>query len=631
MTISTLMTIVVFFTTMLSHLGEDVRRGGLDLLPIVPDSMMAAPVKSHPPPPLYPACASYDVSIWSASTNPTCSIVNGTRLQHSMVFLSVSSALGLPISFESIPASQSIPQPTSPTTSSWVPFSRLPCRLVQETSAPLFNPSEPPLLMLFALLLFSNLSGSILVIAWYRPHIRVYLRSLAFSVITSRRLAPILDPLMPYRRIALAAASGSYQRTIRILENRIKELIEQALIQEKEAKQALISKEEDFEKRITALTKELAKLKRQYVTASKTFSSLWHSLTDSTAPELFNTESDDLVINVCELESVYRSQANKISAMRIDLQQMRLRLERYTDAKDGKMDLVSVNLELEGQLERSRASVEREAAGRQSDNLAHLDTISSLRQQLEERDQLLKERDELLKERDGQITNLQNDLAARPTTIPGNGDNRDNSDPQSDGEQELSLQEPGYGPAMNESAEGLAQSPAPSTVNITLSASQPTTPVASSSSSTGTVSSKATEASVTATLDTQRPPSVKPGGKLISSWFQSSPSAPSVPLLLPLSLSPSYVGGGQPLQPSTVNFRGLRYVSSPSPQPRPPMPYSHMPPRSRLPPAQSFQHSRMPPRPFQQVPLQPNHPPSYWFPQPCVPRPQHPGPLPPPR
>ncbi|TFY72001.1 hypothetical protein EVG20_g983 [Dentipellis fragilis] len=543
MSIPTLMTIVVFFTTMLSHLGEDVLRGGGHLSPAVPDSIVFLPALFLPPTPPHPACSPSDFSIWSSHESPTCSVVNGTRLQQSTALLSVSSVLDLPVPHEFIPPSPSTAQPTSATISSPVPLSRPSYRLVQDGPTPPFNPSVPPLLMLFAILLSCSFYGSILVIAWYRPHICAYLRSLAFSLITSRHIAPILDPLLPYRRIALAAAFGSYQRTIRILENRIKELVEQALFQEKEAKRILLSREAELQKRITVLAKELAKLKRQYAATSKMFASLWCSLLDSTAPELFNPVSDDLMVNVCQLETVFRNQANKISAMRIDLQQARLRLERYTDARDGRMDLVTVNLELERQLERSRASVEREAAERlqaQSDNLAHVDTINSLRQQLEERD-------EHLKQRDVQITSLQDDLAARPTTIPSSSDNGDNgnSSPQPDGEQELSLQEQEYSPMANDFAEGLAQSSAQPTVNATPSASKSIAPVASSSSSTGTISGEATETAVTANLDTQRPPSSKPGGKLISSWFQSSPSAqPLAPLLLPLSLSLSPIARG---------------------------------------------------------------------------------------
>ncbi|TFY66041.1 hypothetical protein EVG20_g5048 [Dentipellis fragilis] len=465
MFLTSLTSIVVYFTTMLSLLREGIPWDG-GLLPAVFNGSSIAPVLMNwfgpspaliPPPRIQqPSCSLDDFSLYRLDL-PVCIIFNNTRIQNSTASTSVflfsdTTLFNTPILLQPT----SLPNTTA--TSSSAPTSGPSHRLSQDLSTPPSSPTAPfnPIPISILLLLTGSLC---LVISLLLPlHPRIFARSLANNLIDFTHSARIIIHTLPYQRVPFAVDSAALVRTVSNMEDTATQLAKQALERETEAKRAAELRAGGLEEIVKGLRRELAKFERKHKAASKTLSNLRLSLLaecDPAAAEVLrDSTSEDLKINVRETETVAMRLANILSANRMDMQRMRLMLKRHTDVKgspDNDPESVARIADLEHELDTVKASVERESAARskaQADNKTLLDTHVSLRRQIVDNAQFLKQRDaqiatlqQAIDDRDKQQQEWQRRFALekkkswRPSNPPGRiGIQRDDDNDNDDGD-----------------------------------------------------------------------------------------------------------------------------------------------------------------------------------------------------
>ncbi|TFY72278.1 hypothetical protein EVG20_g711, partial [Dentipellis fragilis] len=510
MLISSLYSFVMCLATMASF----VRDGGL--LPAVFNGSAIAPVFMgwFGPAPLlippnrikHPSCSLDDFSASFVPVLPTCTVFNGTQFQHATELLSAS-----PLSDTSLDTS--IPRPTTTlldiaASSSTAPPSGISPRLSQEQPPPSSVPAAPSpstILDIFLLIGFWTLVVTFLILSL---HPCTPVRSLASGFIAFISPAFIDIHKLPYRWVAFADEKAALLRLIGILDQKAKKFAKQLLAMEK-AKEAACFREAALEERVMVFVNILAELQRERKAASRTLLAIRNSLVNPTTPELSNSATDDLQTNLRKLETVVESQVQM-----------------------------------------------------QSDNKDLLNTVSTLRHQLDECQQLLEQRD-------SQIAALQKELSARPvpTTPADNADNGvsspqldvDKSRPQPDGEKKLSWREKRFGQKKGKgAAKGSTQNgqgsvdptaeaskAADSTANVNATSDKPSTgseAPGSSAAETMSVITTTAVVSVSSTPSTQPPLPRKPVENTVSG--DGSKAASSASSSVPPPLLPAREGGG---------------------------------------------------------------------------------------
>ncbi|KAA1476663.1 hypothetical protein DENSPDRAFT_523375 [Dentipellis sp. KUC8613] len=599
---------------------------GSGIAPVLMGWFGPAPLLIPPNRVKHPSCSLDDFSSFFTLYLPVCTVFNGTQFQHatdpSPAFTFLDTPLDTaiphatttllditaPSSLEPSPSAApslalSAPAPSSPAPSSGT----LP-HPSQEQPPPSSVPEEPPALTISDILLligFCTLVIALLILSLY-PCTPVW--SLASDLMTFISSALIDIHTLPYRWVACAEEKAALLRLIGTLDQKAKKFARQLLAMENE-RHAAFFRETALEDRVLILADDLAVLQRERKIASRTLQALRNSLLDSSTPESFDSATDDLQTNLRELETAVESQI-----------QVR------------------------------------------SDNKELLDTVTILRSQLEERQ-------ELLDQRDSQIAALLKELSARPVPAtpvesadngasspqPDDAKPRSQPDfekphsqpddekphslpevdqprpqpdvekprpqpdgaksrPQPDGEKKLSWREKRYGSKKGKgAAKGSPQngqgSAAPatedpkaadSTVSVNATSSKPSAPVSSAAETTITTTA-------TSTPSTQSPLPVMPvenvSGDASKATSSASSSAP--PLLLPAREGGSGCDAGEMWSTSAASQSSQQSSGNPRGHPQ----SCALPPRPQFRPPPS-QHSRPPPHPFPPPPHYPHsHPP----------------------
>ncbi|KAA1476682.1 hypothetical protein DENSPDRAFT_884503 [Dentipellis sp. KUC8613] len=598
-----------------------VRDGGLlpavlngsAIAPVLMGWFGPAPLLIPPNPTKHPSCSLDDSPESVVPPLPVCIILNGTLFQHATEGLSAftfsdtlldiaippptTTLFDITAPSSSVASSSAVltSAPSSSTLSSPAPSSGILPRLSQEQPPPSSVPEEPPAPNIFDILLLIGFCTLVIALLVLSLHPCTPIRSLASDFTTFISSALIDIHTLPYRWVACAEEKAALLRLIGTLDQKAKKFARQLLAMEDE-RHAAFFRETALEDSLLVLADDLAVLQHERKVVARTLRALRNSLLESSTPEPFDSATDDLQTNLRELEIAVESQI-----------QVRL------------------------------------------DNKDLLDTVMTLRGQLEERQQLLEQRD-------SQIATLQKELSARPvfTKPVENADNATLSTqpdeekprsqpavqkprPQPEGEKKLSWREKRYGPKKGKSAAKGSTSTSNGQGSAAPSAQASNTTDSTiefngTSSSEAPGSSVAEEKSVIATSAVESVSShsgaqsslpKKPAESISGDGSKATSSAPSLapPLLLPAREGGSGCNAGemwstsasgQPSQPVSGNARG-----HPQPGPLPPRPQFHPPP---------FQRTRPPPHPFPYPPPYPysHQPAPHQFPPRYVPQYPHP-------